>query len=176
LTRDSSTGAFNYRPDPAFTDGHVVGFTATRETPQGYAATVIRAHLAGMTRARGFVTGGCVGGDHFVGETLVQIFPHLEHAVIVPAKRTLVHDWWTAYGALVKVIEMPPGTSYRQRDLRLVEKCERLIGYPMYPEADHRSTRSGSWMTIRMARRGHDASPQIFPITRLNRLANRIDS
>lgn len=175
MARKSSTGIINYQPHPEFIAGRVVSFTATRVPPRGPAADLMREHLDGLDLARGFITGGCVGGDHFIGAYLAHRFPRHPHTVIVPADRSRVAPWWREeFPGRVHVIEMPPGTDYRARNLRMVHESERLLAYPMYPEADERSRRSGSWMTIRMARREHDEQPLVFPITRLNRIAERV--
>jgi hypothetical protein len=48
---------------------------------------------------------------------------------------------------------MPPGTTFKQRDARMVEVGDRVIAFPLYPENDPRSKRSGTWMTVRLANR-----------------------
>ena len=48
---------------------------------------------------------------------------------------------------------MPWGTTYADRNYQLVHRGTMLFGFPAYPEKDPRSARSGSWQTIRMARR-----------------------
>jgi hypothetical protein len=48
---------------------------------------------------------------------------------------------------------MPAGTTYADRNAVLVKRGTFVCGLPAYPEDDPRSRRSGTWQTIRMARR-----------------------
>src|SRR5262249_19060923 len=74
------------------------------------------------------------------------------HIVVVPADRSRVDPWWEGCPE-VTVIEMPEGTTYRDRNAALVARSAAVFGLPAYPEDDPRSRRSGTWQTIRMARR-----------------------
>jgi hypothetical protein len=111
--------------------------------------------LQGLGGWRGFVTGGCVGFDDFVGRTLVEIFPTHIHRVYVPANRTLVAAWWRdpKLAPLVEVREMNPGTTYADRNQALVNDVAALVAKP-------KSVRSGTWMTVGMARRAN--KPVVF--------------
>lgn len=48
---------------------------------------------------------------------------------------------------------MPPGTTYADRNARLVDEAHAVFAFPAYPEDDPRSLRSGSWQAARLARR-----------------------
>lgn len=103
---------------------------------------------------RGFITGGCVGFDDFAGRTLVKLFPTHEHVIYVPANRTLVAAWWRGpeYRPFTQVREMNPGTTYRDRDQAMIDHGAALLAKPSHPEDDPRSRRSGTWLTVRLAR------------------------
>lgn len=129
-----------------------VSFTASRDLdPAG--ERVIACILARwIPPALRYVTGACEGGDAFTGRWLLDHRPAAGHVVIVPANRSRVDDWW-AGDPRVTVIEMPPGTAYRDRNAHIVAGTDVLVGFPAHPEDDPRSRRSGTWQTIRMARR-----------------------
>jgi hypothetical protein len=103
-----------------------------------------------------FVTGGCVGFDAVVGATLAR-WPQTRdarHTVILPANRSQVDAWYEdpEVADRVTVIEMPEGTSYRDRDLELVKRGDELCYVADYPEHHGSQRRSGTWLTVRLAR------------------------
>jgi hypothetical protein len=130
-----------------------ISFTASR-MGFGPPPPVVREALAALPRASRYVTGACTGGDAFLGRWLLATHPGAEHVVVVPANRSQVDPWWLECpGAPVTLIEMPPGTTYRDRNVELVRRGGRLLGFPAWPEDDPRSARSGTWQAIRLARR-----------------------
>lgn len=130
-----------------------VSFTAARNMSDAAKNGVItNVLMTRVPRADRYVTGGCIGGDAFIGRWMHAYRPEAEHVVVVPADRSRVDPWWLDFDD-VTVIEMPPGTTYRERNVRLVAEGGILFGFPAYPEDDPRSRRSGTWQTIRMARR-----------------------
>ena len=139
--------------DPA--DLLSVGFTASRYL-DGKGEQVILGVLAGVPAADRYVTGGCIGGDAFIGRWLLRNRPDAEHVVVVPADRSRVDPWWlTAEGPVERItfILMPPGTTYADRNKRIVAESTYLYGFPSYVEGDRRSRRSGTWQTLRMSLR-----------------------
>lgn len=129
-----------------------LGFTAARALDaSGHA--VIANVLTILPFAARYVTGGARGGDAFIGRWLYENRPFSEHVVIVPANRSQVDPWWEdSAGMRVTLILMPDGTTYDDRNARLVGESGRLCGFPAYLEDDPRSLRSGTWQTLRMAR------------------------
>jgi hypothetical protein len=137
-----------------------VSFTAARDTDraarEGVVTSVLMVHLPVVDR---YVTGACVGGDAFIGRWLYANRPDAEHVVIVPADRSRVNPWWLeAKGRAVTVTEMPPATTYADRNARLVAEGNAVFAFPAYLEDDPRSLRSGTWQTVRMARRAGNFS------------------
>lgn len=131
-----------------------VSFTASRLIgAEGW--TVMRTVLsADVPRAGRYVTGGACGGDAFIGAWLFVHYPDAEHHVIVPYDRSQVDPWWLRLeDGTVYVHEMPPGSTYRDRNVRLAERGTMMFAFPAYPEGDWRSQRSGSWQAARLARR-----------------------
>lgn len=100
-----------------------------------------------------FTTGACIGFDAFAGLYLYTHYRsrHEKHRVIQPANRSRVAVWWSSYPN-VEVIDMPPGTDYRARNSRILDFSDVLYAVADYPELHPRSKRSGTWMTIRIAR------------------------
>lgn len=102
----------------------------------------------------GYVTGGCFGWDAFAGRFLADTWPDKEHWVIVPANLSQVDAWWLEPGyEFVRVVYMPMGTDYRDRNTVIVERSVELHFCAERPEADGKSKRSGTWMTVRIARK-----------------------
>jgi hypothetical protein len=101
----------------------------------------------------GFVSGGCIGWDAVFGKTMAQTYPDKQHVVIVPAKRDKVDYWWHKFDpGFVKVIEMPQGSDYRDRNEQIVKYSHHLFYCAQYPEQHGASKRSGTWMTVRIAK------------------------
>ncbi len=133
-----------------------ISFTASRELPAAARDGIVTSILiTGVPLANRYVTGACLGGDAFIGWWLHENRPAAEHVVIIPANRSRIDPWWlrTAAGPPVTVVEMPPGTMYADRNRRLVDEAAWVFGFPSYAERDPASDRSGTWQTIRMARR-----------------------
>jgi hypothetical protein len=133
-----------------------IGFTGSRDLP-AQAWPELRRRLNRL-RADEYVTGACAGVDAFVGDHLVGVHPDAVHRVIVPANRSLVVAWWRRWPDAVesqglRVFEMPPGTTYADRNRAIVTCSTRLIAIPAHDEDAPGSRRSGTWQTVRMARR-----------------------
>lgn len=103
-----------------------------------------------------FVYGGACGGDAAIAIWLTHQGPKALHHVIIPANRSQVMEWWKLPNAAEPwpILEyMPDGTTYKQRNQKIVNTINRLIAFPEYREEDPRSIRSGTWQTIRMAKK-----------------------
>lgn len=134
-----------------------IGFTAARDLgDQGQ--SVIACVLDRLPPAARYITGGAIGGDALIGRWLVERWPGAHHVVIVPADKSRVDPWWLTVDVAVEAIPMPAGTTYKDRNAEIVRRSVMLFGFPAYPEDDPRSARSGSWQTIRMARRARKLS------------------
>ena len=130
-----------------------IAFTAARElTPEAREGVMLNVLITGVPHADRYVTGACIGGDAFIGRWLYANRPDAEHVVIVPADRSRVDPWWLTGDFRPALIFMPQGTTYADRNARLVAEATCMFGFPAYPEDDPRSLRSGTWQTIRMAR------------------------
>lgn len=132
-----------------------IGFTAAREMDEhdrDIVTSIIQTRVPFVSR---YVTGGARGGDACIGYFLYATRPRAEHVVVIPADRSQIDPWWetvNARGGAVTLIEMPPGTTYAQRNTRIVHESDAIVGFPAYPEDDPRSLRSGTWQTIRLAK------------------------
>ena len=129
----------------------VLGLTGTRVlTP---ARQRLVADLLADVRADRYVTGGAVGFDAFAGRLLALRWPQAEHVVVVPAFRGQVQPWWEEFVGRVTLEVMPAGSTFRDRNAAIVDSCDELVAFPTHPEADPRAKRSGTWQTVRLARR-----------------------
>ena len=91
--------------------------------------------------------GGCIGADAIAMIVARLVFDRPIHTVL-PADHSKVFAGWRRYTTTWE--QMPDGTSYMDRNDRLVEQIDKLIAFPM--EATE-VLRSGTWSTIRRARR-----------------------
>jgi hypothetical protein len=94
------------------------------------------------------ITGGCVGVDEIVARVATGLL--LNHTVILPEKRGLIDKHWSVY--CTKYIEHKG--SYKERDAEIVKRSDILFAFPSCDEKDAEGnyTRSGTWMTVRLAR------------------------
>ncbi len=145
----------------------ILGFTGTRYRPTLPKQVVVTAHLLLIGKqASGFVTGACTGIDAIIGFSAATEWPDRRHIVFVPADRRHVDRWWFDFD-FVEVYEMPPGSTYRERNQRIVDTSQRIVGYPIGAEDHPAQRRSGTWQTIRMARRDHVEQPIILRLDTL---------
>lgn len=129
----------------------------TRRTLAGLVQDAVEDH--GIVK---FISGACIGFDAWFGAFAATLWPEAEHLVIVPADRSRVDPWWLEFPRPVRVLHMPPETSYRARNLALVSGSHLLFAAPA--AAERESRRSGTWMTIRMAREIHVQPPIVHPL------------
>lgn len=139
-----------------------MAFTASRQIPKSAEARLRTTVLATLGRYDLYVTGACVGGDQEIASIIAECSPTTKQHILVPRDRTRVDPVWLAEMRLlpqVRVLEMPRGTTYRDRNYALLGEGftfavspHLLVGFPLHPESHPESQRSGTWMTIRMAR------------------------
>jgi hypothetical protein len=109
--------------------------------------------------------GGCIGLDEIVQVMAYDLGFHV-HAVI-PANRSKVFEGWKLFCTTCK--EMEKDTSYRNRNEEMVRPCDILYAFP---EGRERSfPRSGTWLTIRIAR-SYGKVVKIFLVGRNNATTN----
>ena len=138
----------------------VIAFTASRTIPSPAIGRLEQTlnHLATTVENPLWVTGACVGGDQWIANRLTYLSPFAPQRIVVPRDRSRVDSSWLAMMALqpnVKIIEMGRGTTYRDRNVALLDLspgANRLVAFPLHEEKDERSARAGSWMTVRLAR------------------------
>lgn len=156
----NATTAYPQAPIP-----RLLGFSGTRRNLRAHERFIVNDVLDNLHAWAGFVTGACCGIDHYVGEHLARRFPMHQHVVLVPADRSRVARWWEPFGEIVQVREMPPETTYADRNRAIVSASVHLMAFPEGAERDH--PRSGTWQTIRMAKRVHDAHPLVLPLSEM---------
>lgn len=105
-------------------------------------------------KADHFVSGAAVGVDTFACRTAFAFHPDAVHTVVVPAaphNEDLVR-WATEKG--ITVVRMPGVGSvpkaYRERNEAMIDGADYLVAFPYSRDE---VTRSGTWMTIRIARK-----------------------
>jgi len=122
-----------------------ITWTATRNVQPGDAevfARLVEATAVDDTH----ILGGCRGGDALLAR-LLSARGAMVH-VVLPADRSQIDPEWQLFCSSFE--EMPGGTTFRQRDERMVELGGRTIGIAAL--AEKRQPYSGTWMTIRIAR------------------------
>jgi hypothetical protein len=133
-------------PSP-MSEPEIITWTATRRLEEGDEPTFIRLVDATHPDAK-HIVGGCIGGDAVLAR-LLYLRGRMVH-VVLPADRSKVDPDWRLYCTSYQL--MPEGTTYRQRDERMVDLGTRCIGICNRPERHGASIYSGAWMTVRIAR------------------------
>lgn len=109
-----------------------------------------------------FITGAALGADAMIGEWLAEVMPiGYFHRILVPANHDQIDKWWERnFRAIelrdlgwLQVVQMPEGTDYKDRNQAIVDQSDWVIGFPPIPEDHPNARRSGTWQTVRMARR-----------------------
>ena len=127
-----------------------VGVSGSRTIP-GRSWEIIEATIyACEPFYRTLIWGGCIGVDVACAE-YAEIFSLKRHAVLPPNRHLVAVDWREWATSHEEIPDGPDG--YKRRNQRIVDLSDRLIAFPLYPEDHPESQRSGSWQTIRMARR-----------------------
>lgn len=142
------------------------GFTGT-QTPGPDAAKLVRHFFyeynilpdSGIT----IIVGGCIGMDAIIGRIAHDI-GHLVH-VVLPWHDYKIDPLYEEYANSVEKMplyaHLSIGQNYMARNDRMVELSN--LGYAGFPKTAIEEVRSGTWATIRRARRKFDIVP-IIPV------------
>ncbi len=113
-----------------------------------------------------FVSGAAHGVDTFAAMEAFRQYPSAQHRIVVPAaahNEEVVHFFGNlmlgGWGN-VEIVAMLPGPEpYRARNKKVIQMLEpdgTFVAFPRFAERwpkSERYTRSGTWMTVRIARR-----------------------
>jgi hypothetical protein len=130
-----------------------IGFSGSRDLSEEEEVSVER--ILHSLYGDAVVTGACIGIDEFIAVWFLHHRPNMTQKIFVPADRSRVNMRFIDMMLLQKRVEvhfMPPGTSYAQRNYEIVENSDSLVAFPRERESHPKSTRSGTWQTIRKAR------------------------
>jgi hypothetical protein len=112
------------------------------------------AHLDGSE----YTTGGAVGVDTYVLRKMVPWVPEAHHRVCLPTPEDWDNKWLPLADEIVRVPDTM-NNPHRSRNAAILEKTDYLLAFPLSDEEDTSQSggrgRSGTWMTIRMARQLH---------------------
>lgn len=129
----------------ALSSSTVLGFSGHRYLTEAQ-LDVVNEIVDAVNPSLRVVTGGCVGVDAAVAARAFRRGIHV--STIVPSIRDLVDPEWRSH--CDEAHEMPMGTTYRDRNVQIVKQSTRLVGLPAHSENSRKSTRSGTWQTIRL--------------------------
>jgi precorrin-2 methylase len=127
-----------------------VTFTGTRWPPYRTAG-FIRETVGDLDALDKIIVGGAPGVDELVAMAALEMNSgHSVYAVLPCTTDPEDISWLDRIGGWE---QMPAGTTFKQRDARMVELGDRVIAFPLYREDDARMKRSGTWITVRIARK-----------------------
>lgn len=137
----------------------VYGFTAGRSIDHVAIRKIVMDLATLEPEPTHVVTGGAPGGDAVIAKLVAILYPKAHQVFHLP--KELGRSDWPNIKAFMEAerisFEAHFHDDYRKRNQAIVDETAQqsgeLIGYPIYPEQDGRSKRSGTWMTLRMARR-----------------------
>lgn len=132
-----------------------VGITGSRDIDFKDAAVkigdILKIYHQNFGRELCLIVGGCTGADYLVARLATGMMINVH--TVLPSNRKTTHPEWRTWTSTFE--EMPKGTSYRARDEQIVRLSKEVIGFPSCEERqqDGSYTRSGTWMTLRIASR-----------------------
>lgn len=118
-----------------------VGFTGTREGMSQHQKEQFALKIYELSPTE-FHHGDCIGADADAHDIIRAIFPHIK-IVIHPPEKSKTRAFKTGDESRVQA-------PYIVRDKEIVNETEYLIGAPLI---DQEQIRSGTWTTIRYARK-----------------------
>lgn len=123
----------------------MIGITATRQPVSTIQAAMLGARLerAQTLGATELVHGDCVGGDA-LAHSIAMLLGYVVHV------RPPSNERYRAFAVGHHNYEP---AEYMTRNRLIVGHCTELIALPMHLESADESRRSGTWATVRMARR-----------------------
>lgn len=135
------------------------GFTGTREElTNDEKGRIFYMLNVGVQQGATIITGGCVGVDAYVAQYAFQERTAGKTGdrmwkvhTIMPADRKAADPNWREHCDTWE--EMPAGTTYKDRNQRIVDQSHALFAFPAHEEQHPDSRRSGSWQTVRMAQK-----------------------
>jgi hypothetical protein len=146
-----------------------IGVTGTREefpNPQKLALGVMLSIGARLSEGINKLHHGCASG--------VDEFAH-GIACTIPDMHIHGHPGYDANESTPYQMTVKPGSfhvihdakPYKERNRDIVRVSRVLLACPLYPESHSRSARSGTWQTVRMARKANIPVIVITPIGQL---------
>ena len=121
-----------------------IGFTGTREGMSQWQKELLVLALFELKPTE-FHHGDCAGADSEAHDIVREFFPEVR-IVVHPPKSDYLRAYKTGDHTM-------PQDDYIPRDERIVDMTDYLIGAPRV--TDYEEKRSGSWYTVRYARRRH---------------------
>jgi predicted Rossmann fold nucleotide-binding protein DprA/Smf involved in DNA uptake len=127
-------------------------------------AFAVRCALERVTPADVYISGAAFGVDTAAALAAIGLYPDAEHRVYVPAAwhNEAAVEQLRRLGAVVFEVDGADTTaaSYMARNDCMIAECTALVGFP-YTLAEE--LRSGTWATIRRARRARRGI-YLFPL------------
>jgi hypothetical protein len=127
-------------------------------------AYAVRCALERARPADVYISGAAYGVDTAAALAAMELHPAAEHRIYVPAAwhNAAAVEELRDRGATVIAVDRADSTaaSYMARNERMVAECTALIGFP-YTLTEE--LRSGTWATIRRARRARRGI-RLFPL------------
>jgi len=118
-----------------------IGFTGTRHGMNMAQKEALVLYLSSVKFIE-FHHGDCIGADEEAHDIVREFFPDVKIVIHPPVKNDL--------RALKEADEIKGEFNYLERDRNIVESTELLIGAP---SSNTEERRSGTWYTIRHARK-----------------------
>ena len=149
--RDKPRLSFPDTPIPATPP--VVAFSGSRHGLNHAQIARIERIVLALSRDTLIVTGACMGVDACVAMTAFDA-GYRVHTVVPYEFNYRYYD--RDYAQHCQTSEFV--RTYADRNARMVElSTDGLIAFPLFPEDDRRSRFSGTWQTVRMARKAEKA-------------------
>jgi hypothetical protein len=128
-----------------------VGFTGTRKGMRPQQKKTFRDLLIELKPTM-FIHGDCIGSDADAHKIAVDLGIAI---TIYPPRKTDLRAYCKAPGAVIMPVD-----DYLPRNIKIVESCDLLLATP---ETYENEVRSGTWYTVRQAKKRQKACRVILP-------------